>query len=624
MAFAAVAAVTVALVAVAAGPHRIGDYFTETDFYGAYADGARMIAHGHVDPSRYGVVGPGYEFALALAGLAIPRLFDAAQAISIASVVATLLLWRALAARRLGPAAGALTVLLLGANATLFRYGYSATTDALALALVSAAAFALFAGRTPRVALGAGALAAAAFLTRYNALVLLPAGLIAIGIGGTSLPTRGRAALAFAGGFALLVLPWLAFALARGVRFHSQLYHDLAYEVYAHARGIAWDEYQARLEPQFHSLGDVLARDPGAVVARIAFNTWDHLRQDALGLLGLPVALAALAGLALMVRDRVLKPNAGLLLAGALCYLSVVPVFYSERYSLMVLPFYALLAAWAFASPWLRRGWGARPLARALQPALAALVLALSVAGSARVQAREMDQLPVEALAASRALQALARPGDAVSARKPHVAFHAGVRAVGFPFARTIPELAAYARAQRARWLYLSWPEVETRPAFYALLDTSAVVPGLVPRVVTRPHPAVLYEIGPAFGAEPAWMANDTLRTLHVARGRLLVNPHDLDALAALGDLGRATGRLDEARAALDTLLALAPRTPLAWVARGQLALALHDPAGAAAAFERAEALDPTSAEARIGRGWAALAAGRDADAAALWQPVAG
>jgi len=51
--------VALALVALALGPHRIGDYYTESDFYGGYAPGALQIQAGHLDAGRYGVVGPG-------------------------------------------------------------------------------------------------------------------------------------------------------------------------------------------------------------------------------------------------------------------------------------------------------------------------------------------------------------------------------------------------------------------------------------------------------------------------------------------------------------------------------------------------------------------------------------
>ena len=82
------------------GPHRGGDYMTESDFYGQYAQGARLIQHGHLEPARYGVVGPGYELALAAAGLVVRNLFLAAGLLSLAASALTLLLWSTLLRRR--------------------------------------------------------------------------------------------------------------------------------------------------------------------------------------------------------------------------------------------------------------------------------------------------------------------------------------------------------------------------------------------------------------------------------------------------------------------------------------------------------------------------------------------
>ena len=174
----------VALLVMVLGPHRVGDYMTETDFYGQYAQGARLIQHGHLEPARYGVVGPGYELALAAAGLVVRDLFLAAGLLSLASSSLALLLWAALLRRRTDARVALGAALFMATNATFFRYGYSVTTDAFALALQSAALYVLLARPGLRAAAGAGALAALAFLTRYNAGVLLPAGLVAIAAGG--------------------------------------------------------------------------------------------------------------------------------------------------------------------------------------------------------------------------------------------------------------------------------------------------------------------------------------------------------------------------------------------------------------------------------------------------------
>ncbi len=622
-ALAVAAALGVALLAMALGPHRVGDYFTETDFYGAYAEGARGIQAGRLDPSRYGVVGPGYEVALALAGVVVRDLLLAAELLSVLSVALGVALWSRLLARRADPRLAFAATLFLAANATLFRYGYSATTDAFAWGLQAFALYLLLARTRPRAALAAGLVAACAFLTRYTAVYLLPAGLLALLAGGTLQPRRARAALLFALGFAAPVVPWVLYSLAHGGSLALQLHHNIAYDVFARARGIPWDDYQKLMQPEFRSLADVIARDPGAVARRMLFNVGDHLRLDLTALLGLPVAVAAGAGLALAALDGTLRRLAALWLAGALAFLALVPVFYSERYSLPLLPVYAALAGAAFASPRFALAVG-RGRSLWLKAALALLPLALSLQASVRAQARVLDQLPVEVLGAAEVLRGSARAGDRVIARKPHVAFHGGVTPLAFPFTTTLPELAAYAREHRARWLYFSWPEAEMRPSYFFLLDTSAVVPGLTPRSVSRAHPAVLYEIGDGFGPPPPWLAEDTLVAWHTARARLMVNPREARSLYTLGLVARARGRLDEARRHLERAVRAAPDDLPAVLTLADVHLRAGDGPRAAEAFQRALALDPGNRVARVGLGWAALV-GRDVGAAArLWRGVIG
>ncbi|HEY6866331.1 MAG TPA: tetratricopeptide repeat protein, partial [Candidatus Eisenbacteria bacterium] len=499
-------------------------------------------------------------------------------------------------------------------------YGNSATTDTLANGLQAAALCVLLASAGARAPLAAGLLAALAFLTRYNAIFLLPAGLAAILAGGTLAGRRAPAAAWFAAGFLAPVVPWVLYSLAHGAAFSFQLHHNIAYEVFAHARGITWDEYQRTLQPQFHSLWQVIARDPGAVAARMVFNVGDHLRLDAQNLLDRPVAACAIAGLALGAFDGTLRRLWPVWLAGALLFLTLVPAFYSERYSLSLLPVYSALAGLEFASPRLALALGARRVW--LKPALALLPLALAAQRTVRGETRFFDQLPVEVLQCADTLRALGRPGDRVIARKPHLASVAGIGPVPFPFTKTIPELAAYARDNHARWLFVSWPEAEMRPEYWFLLDTTATVPGLTVRATTRPHAAVLYEIGPGFGAVPAWYANDTLRSRYTARAQLLVDGSNTRALFALGAIERALGNYEVARPLLERDVVLEPRNLQALLLLGDVALRLDDAETAARVYDHALALDPSSTDARIGRGWASLIQRDDEDAAGWWRPV--
>ena len=616
-----IALVAVALMVAALGPHRIGDYFTETDFYGDYARGAALIQHGRLIATRYGVVGPVYELTLALVGFLVRDLFLAAKLISVAAAIASLLLWFRLLARRADTRAALLAMLFIATNGFFFRYANSATTDTLANALQAGALCLLLAGRGPRTPVAAGLVAALAFLTRYNAGVLLPAGLIAILAGGTPHERRIVAAWRFTAGFLVPVVPWVLYSLAHGAAFSFQLHHNIAYEVFARARGITWDEYQRTLQPQFHNLWQVIARDPGAVASRMLFNLGDHLRLDARNLLAWPVAVCAALGLLFAALDRGLRRLWPLAVAGLLLFLTLVPAFYSERYSLALLPFYGALAALPFASPRWALVFG--PARVGLKPALVLIPLALATHRTVLGEARFFDQLPREVIPCAATLRDLKQPGDRVIARKPHLASLAGVDAVPFPFTKTIPELADYARATNARWLFVSWPEAESRPEYWYLLDTTATVPGLTVRACTRPRPAVLYEIGPGFGTTPAWFTNDTLRSMHVARGQLLVDGSNTRALFALGTIERALGHLDRARALFERDAALEPRNLRALLLLGDVTLSQGDAEAGAGIYERALALDPSSVEARVGRGWASLIAGRSQEAALWWHPVA-
>lgn len=624
LAWALAALLGVALLAVALGPHRIGDYSTETDFYGGYAEGARLIQHGRLDPSRYGVVGPVYETALALTGFVVHDLFLAAELISVLATVATLLLWFHLLRRRANARVALLAALFIAANPSFFRYGYTASTDALALAFQAATMTLLLAVPGRGAAAGAGLLAAVAFLTRYTAIVLLPVGLVASAFGGR-LPSPGASrrgeTLAFAVGFVAPVAVWLAWNLARGAGFSSSLHDNLAYEVFARARGISWDAYRRDLQPHFHTLWDVITYDPWAVARQVTANAITHLRDDARVLLGWPTAACVAMGGLLAAATGALRRGWPLAVAAGLSFIALVPVYYSERYSLILIPFYAAAAGYLFASR-----WPALPSAGRfrLEPVLALVPLVLATVASFDLQRRVLAQQPTETLACAETLRSLARPGDRVIARKPHIAWLAGVESVAFPFADSLSQLAGYARGRGARWLFFAFPEAEARESFRYLLDTTGVVPGLTPRRVTGPRPSVLYEIGPDFGRPPAWFGNDTLMALHGARADLLCAPGDPRALRVAGGIELARGELSAAREHLERAADLAPSDPDVLLPLGETLLRLGDLRLAALAYARAEQVSPRNVQARIGRGWVSLLAGRPKEAAELWRPVIG
>jgi len=625
VALAVVAAYAATLLWLTFGPHRVGDVFTETDFYGSYGPGARLIQHGHLIPSRYGVVGPMFEILLAGLGFVVHDLFLAAGLIAAFAMTAALLLWWSLIARRTGPAVALLAVAFMATNAQCFRYGWSVTTDAPAFAFQAAALWALLGAAqgtavSPRRMFAAGALAACAFLTRYNSIALLPAGLLAIGLGwnGVAKGGRARASLAFAAGFLAPVLPWVVFSVSHGGAMRFQLHHNIAYEVFARPHGIVWDVYERDMEGQFPTPWSVLARDPVAVISRVGFNLFDHLRLDALKLAGLPLALAAAFGAWCAWKDGLLGKLLPLLVAMALFFLTLVPAFHSERYSLAVLPLWCVLAAVAFGSPRFALSAAGVWLKLLLLP----LVLVPAI-GVTRVFAqRVLYQLPVEARTAGEAIRPYVHPGDKVLARKPHFAWYAGMTPLTLPLTDTLSAWGAAARRTGARWLYFSWPEAEMRPKFEWLLDSTSHAPGLTLVAATEHWPALVYQIGPDFGREPDWIGLDTLVALHRARARVQVDEKDVRARVFLAMHEFSHRNHEQAQVYIDQLLALAPQDLDVLMLAAENRLQLKDPDGALAYYDRYDRLHPGTPDVSVGRGWVAVMKGDDETAARYWAPV--
>src|SRR5262245_46332671 len=346
------------------------------------------------------------------------------------------------------------------------------------------------------------------------------------------LPARLRRAAAFLAGFALLALPWVVFARTHGgaVQFHQLLLFDL----YAARDHMNWDDFLAHVWPRFMNDPWLAFRtEPSALLRHVAANLVAHVREDTRQLAGVPLVLAAAAGLVLALLRRE-RPVLLLAQATAWSYLALVPAGYHDRYALAVLPGYAALAAYALGSRLRVPASGMWALARAA----VALAIALPAArASARMQRAVLVEQPLEVLECARVLRSLARPGDRVIASRPRVAWLAGLGTAPSPTVDDIAGLAAAAEREHARWLYVSASEVMLRPRTAFLLDTTIVARGLTRRAFSRVpmrmldgfawwRLGVLYELGPELGPEPAGFEAAPVRTLHMLRGAAATLPN--------------------------------------------------------------------------------------------------
>ena len=593
---------------IALSLHPVGDYYTESDFYGGYAIGARAIQHGIINPSRYPVVGPGYEFALALLGAGGLDLFLAGKLLSAACATLALALWSVLLRRRAGAQVALAVTVLFAANPVFVRYAYSATTDLLGTFLASASMFALLTSRSRRGVLCAGVLAALATLTRYNVFALVPAAFLTLAwLEPQTAFSRRRALAAYLAGFGVIVLPWAAYSLLAGAIPGIHLYENFGFYLNPDPSRNVQDEYGflANAAPPSETLLELLRTRPLELVRRSLVNIPAHLARDAKELLGIPIAaLCALGVLAAGSMRRALRP---VWLHGALLFAALVPVFYSDRYSLPLIPIYLGFAGLivAPAPGFLRAIPG---IVRAVMLAAAAVWL---IAWCVPYQRAVLELAPIETRDAGRALAGQSSPGERIVSRKGHIGYYSGLTVVPFPRFHTLRELADFARGHGARYLYFSWYEALLRQEFAYLLDTTATVPGLTVQHVTTSNPGVTYRIGPQFGEDPEWLHDDARRRVHVARALVQVLPDSLVwthrlvlAADALGE-NRLGDALREAELASRTR----PGDALAWTLQGEALRQMQRPNEARIAFRRALARDPKDEQARIGLGFIERAA---------------
>lgn len=367
----------------------------------------------------YGTTTPLLTLVLAGADLAGVPLPAASLAVSLLATVATLLCLAALARPRLGVAWTVLVAGLAAVAPSHVVWSVSGMETALSIAFLAGALLAYARGRWTLLGLAA----AGAFLTRFDAVVLLVAlpvteGILALASragssGGPQArpttskagPSGGRAAAwrglgRAAGAFLLAAGPWLVFAT---LYFGSPVPNAVWAKTGLHRLGEA---------------GLSFDRVPGLVRAAL---------DPGIAPFVLEVFLAA-AGVAALLARRDRLAVVPVWLGGYAAFLSLGQVHVHPWY---VAPFHPpLLLLWGLGLAWLARGisgWlvrpGVPPPPRLSPPARLACVLGVAaVAGAATVpaalgEARERQSVYEGAHAAlGRYLAERARPGEAVYA----------------------------------------------------------------------------------------------------------------------------------------------------------------------------------------------------------------
>ncbi len=501
------------------GYWQFGGYGVETDTLGGYLPQTRNMLRGDFSVLD-GFKGPGYHMAVALVSIVVRDLLLSAKVVALSSAGIVLALLFHVIRRRIGHPEAWCTIALVALNAQFALYTIQVGTDMYFLALAMAAAVLILDGlgieNLLRCALIAGVLAGLAYLTRYNGIFLVLGGVFLFLLDGRQ---RGKSRIwppaveniKVAGLFlvasAATVLPWSLLTWSKGLGFfHNRNYVNIAYEMFGRDR-VSWDHFWAHFSGVFQSFGDVLSGRLGTFLPMVFSNAVEHLQLDVARVLApnagpfgqlFAVLWAAMMALGLTLAIRVHRwriwPVA---LLGLLSYGVLIPVFYGERFSLPMLPIYALLAA--LPAGYAIRSWS---MPQRLAPMLVLIAIAFSGAGySADSVQGLLDSIPKGAASIARQMDGKLRSGsstrrDRLIARKPHLAYFLGLENAGIPMIQSVAELPDIARERHARYLLVSGVEARLRPPLRILLNP-ADAPSFLKPIATsrvRNYPAVLYE----------------------------------------------------------------------------------------------------------------------------------
>lgn len=323
----------------------LGDLAVESDFLAEIAPAARHLAAGQLHVADYPFKGPMSAVVLAIGNVLLGPLgldaFRVGTLISLLAAVGSLGFVYRIGLALWGRRAALGAVVLTAAQSVFFVNAHKAGSDQLFLLFVLAAVhLGLQPSRGWRRLLGLGALGGLAFLTRYIGVVMPVWLAVAVAFGPAGARRPARECLAAVGvvlaGALLVALPWFAVNLAEtGAPLTQQNLQNTVQAFYPAGApaGAAT------------SLTALIAAAPGRFAARYLANLVGIARGDFTQVLGAALAVAALAGLALALADR-RDRRPRLVVALAAFYVGAYGfVFYTARFSLPLVPVYALLAA---------------------------------------------------------------------------------------------------------------------------------------------------------------------------------------------------------------------------------------------------------------------------------------
>lgn len=483
--------------------HTVGDYGIETDFFWGYVPGAKGFLQGIIPMDAFR--GPLYPIVLGVFGFLIGDFFKAGIFIGVLSASAVIYVTFELLKKITTPALAFFVTMLVAVNPVFVQYSYSAGTDMFFNALAALTIY-FFLNKSEfgyRQIILAGLFGGLSYLTRYNGIFLLSFIVVIFFVNYWKISWLGRfkAAAVFIIVFVVTFSPWGFYTLSeKGSFFYNENYKNIAYEM--HGKGkISWDEFWFKESSKVTSLADVVLNDPSVFVSTTLNNIGSHFIDDMEKLMGWHIGVFTMLGLILLIIGNPFKEwrtrENGYYIINIFFFALLLLVFYSERFSLFLIPFYALIAFRPFL---IEKSKAAKYIPKNFSYVLLAALIIFTFIKSYSFNSVNIDSGPKELLALRDWYNQNvpdSEKGKRIAARKAHVAYYLDMEFKLMPMADTYEELIIKLKEQKADYLYFSTIEAAMRRQFQFLLNPEQNHPGLEAVVYFESPPAVLYKVLP-------------------------------------------------------------------------------------------------------------------------------
>ena len=481
--------------------HTVGDYGIETDFFWGYVPSAKKFLAGEIPIDAFR--GPLYPFVLGIFGFILSDFFKAGILIAVLSASVVVYVSFEMLKKMFTPTISFFITLLLAVNTVFVQYSYSAGTDMFFNALAALTLFFFFKKRelNYKNLIIAAIFGGLSYLTRYNGIFLGSFIIVILLVNYWKINwiTRIKSSIIFGAVFILTFSPWGFYCLSeKGSFFYNENYKNIAFEIHGKEK-MSWDDFWFKESSKITSLSEVVFKDTGIFFSTIVNNIQDHFMDDMEKLIGWHLGVFVILGFFLLILSKPFKQWQdqvnGYYLINIFFFALLLLVFYSERFSLFLIPFYMLIAVQPF---FIEKFKVANLFPKNLRYVVLIGLILISFFNSYSFNSENINSGPTELLTLRDWYEenvSIEMKGKSVAARKAHVAYYLDMDFKLMPMANSYEEFITKLRESNADYLYFGVAEAGLRNELQFLIDFKSKHPGLEVVVYFTSPPSVLYRV---------------------------------------------------------------------------------------------------------------------------------